>query len=143
MAKTRSSSNSSVGKNNGLSNGSHSNGNDHRATPTKPLKKKDEIGSSFSIILSAWYILSTFTLSVFMAFTIGWVARLVLLSHFGLYPYDVATNLGGGDDATAIAIPKSGGMSQKQIILNTNEILSGGKQQGGDTGPALQHHRYV
>lgn len=130
MAKTRSSSNSSVGKNNGLSNGSHSNGNDHHATPTKPLKK-DEIGSSFSIILSAWYILSTFTLSVFMAFTIGWVARLVLLSHFGLYPYDVATNLGGGDDATAIAIPKSGGMSQKQIILNTNEILSGGKQQGG------------
>ena len=129
MAKTRSSSNSSVGKNNGLSNGSHSNGNDHHATPTKPLKK-DEIGSSFSIILSAWYILSTFTLSVFMAFTIGWVARLVLLSHFGLYPYDVATNLGGGDDATAIAIPKSGGMSQKQI-LNTNEILSGGKQQGG------------
>ena len=131
MAKMRSSSNSSVGKNNGHSNGSHSNGNDdHHATPTKPLKK-DEIGSSFSIILSAWYILSTFTLSVFMAFTIGWVARLVLLSHFGLYPYDVATNLGGGDDATAIAIPKSGGMSQKQIILNTNEILSGGKQQGG------------
>ena len=126
MAKTPKK--NSVGKNKGLSNGSHSNGNDHHATPTKPLKK-DEIGSSFSIILSAWYILSTFTLSVFMAFTIGWVARLVLLSHFGLYPYDVATNL-GGDDAMAIAIPKSGGMSQKQI-LNTNEILSGGKQQGG------------
>mmetsp|Transcript_46741 Transcript_46741/g.99177 ORF Transcript_46741/g.99177 Transcript_46741/m.99177 type:complete len:920 (-) Transcript_46741:286-3045(-) len=58
-------------------------------------------------------------MSTLVAFFIGWVARLVLLSHLGLtpYDYDYTTNINDNDaDAMAlVALPTSGGMSKKKI----------------------------
>lgn len=72
----------------------------------------------FSIKLSFLFLLLTFAISTVVAFSIGWVARLILLSNYGLTPYDSSANAQyeGAADSTAapfLALPTSGGMSKK------------------------------
>ena len=110
------------GHKNDYANGSSSNTHSTKTTTSS---------SSFSITLSAWYILSTFLLSAFMAFSIGWVARLVLLTHFGVYPYYYVTNDANSNsmEMTAILLPTTG-MSGKYIIDTNNEYSQSGKNAG-------------
>ena len=124
---------------NGVSNGigsTYTNGhkNDYAngsSTTTHSTKSSTSSSSTFSITLSAWYILSTFLLSAFMAFSIGWVARLVLLTHFGVYPYYYVTNDANSNsmEMTAILLPTTG-MSGKYIIDTNNEYSQSGKNAG-------------
>ena len=110
------------GHKNDYANGSSSNTHSTKTTTSS---------SSFSITLSAWYILSTFLLSAFMAFSIGWVARLVLLTHFGVYPYYYVTNDANSNsmEMTAGILPTTG-MSGKYIIDTNNEYSQSGKNAG-------------
>ena len=124
---------------NGVSNGigsTYTNGhkndyNNNGSSSTTHRTKSATSSSSFSITLSAWYILSTFLLSAFMAFSIGWVARLVLLTHFGVYPYYYVTNDANSNsmEMTAILLPTTG-MSGKYIIDTNNEYSQSGKNAG-------------
>ena len=124
---------------NGVSNGigsTYTNGhkNDYAngsSSTTHSTKSSTSSSSTFSITLSAWYILSTFLLSAFMAFSIGWVARLVLLTHFGVYPYYYVTNDANSNsmEITAAFLPTTG-MSGKYIIDTNNEYSQSGKNAG-------------
>ena len=123
---------------NGVSNGigstytnGHKNDYANGSSTTTHSTKSTTSSSSFSITLSAWYILSTFLLSAFMAFSIGWVARLVLLTHFGVYPYYYVTNDANSNsmEMTAILLPTTG-MSGKYIIDTNNEYSQSGKNAG-------------
>ena len=124
---------------NGVSNGigsTYTNGhkNDYAngsSSTTHSTKSSTSSSSTFSITLSAWYILSTFLLSAFMAFSIGWVARLVLLTHFGVYPYYYVTNDANSNsmEMTAGILPTTG-MSGKYIIDTNNEYSQSGKNSG-------------
>ena len=123
---------------NGVSNGigstytnGHKNDYANGSSTTTHSTKSTTSSSSFSITLSAWYILSTFLLSAFMAFSIGWVARLVLLTHFGVYPYYYVTNDANSNsmEMTAGILPTTG-MSGKYIIDTNNEYSQSGKNAG-------------
>eukprot|EP00578_Thalassiosira_sp_NH16_P001000 CAMPEP_0181135586 /NCGR_PEP_ID=MMETSP1071-20121207/32726_1 /TAXON_ID=35127 /ORGANISM="Thalassiosira sp., Strain NH16" /LENGTH=550 /DNA_ID=CAMNT_0023222233 /DNA_START=86 /DNA_END=1735 /DNA_ORIENTATION=- len=92
-------------------------------SPTTPSPPNSP-PSRFSIDLSAWFLLLTFLSSAIVAFSVGWTARLVLLSHFGLHPYtDVTTSpppnaadynaIADPDYGAIVALPTSGGMSKK------------------------------
>ena len=122
---------------NGVSNGigstytnGHKNDYANGSSSTTHSTKSTTSSSSFSITLSAWYILSTFLLSAFMAFSIGWVARLVLLTHFGVYPYYYVTNDANSNSMEMTAILPTTGMSGKYIIDTNNEYSQSGKNAG-------------
>mmetsp|Transcript_10902 Transcript_10902/g.24080 ORF Transcript_10902/g.24080 Transcript_10902/m.24080 type:complete len:970 (-) Transcript_10902:202-3111(-) len=95
---------SSSSSSNGVSN---SNNSARKTTKTAP--------SRFSINLSVVFLLLSFALSAIVAFSIGWIARLVLLSHFGLYPTANAESTTSSNNAALVALPTSSGMSKKSI----------------------------
>lgn len=63
------------------------NGNGHSQHGAPPPQSPAASPSRFSIKLSALFLLSTVCIPIIIAFLVGWIARLILLSHVGLPPY--------------------------------------------------------
>lgn len=100
--------------------------------------------SDFSIDLSGLFILLSFGISAAVAFSVGFAARVVLLSHLGISVVHAPTgsNADLADDPLGLAVlpaSSSGGMSKKIVGGAADAMLavyqSSGKKPGGPSGP--------
>ncbi|KAL7541057.1 hypothetical protein ACHAXR_010609 [Thalassiosira sp. AJA248-18] len=82
----------------------------------------------FTIKLTFLFLLLTFVISTVIAFSIGWIARLILLSHIGITPYGHKNNdaASGKHSTTALTtLPTISGSAGERGIMSAKKSLSG------------------
>jgi len=115
-----------------ITNGHSTNGSSHHHKPT--MKPPPTPTSSLDV---TWSLLLTFIISATMAFSIGWIARLVLLSNFGvLHPY--AATLNNNNNSEMIATHKSSGYGMSQKYITTTDLTTDVSGKGSSSGGPAQ-----